>query len=86
MDTLTLFLSIGVPTFSAMAAYFIKTLMNRIESLETQMVFKTDDKDVRQVLADKLDPITKTLEDIKLQNQKLYDLYINLVSKNNDRQ
>lgn len=81
MDMLTIILSIGIPSLSAMAAYLVKNLLHRLDNLETQLQSKTSDVEVRQLLTDKLEPINKALDEIKNQNDKLYDLYIKLVSK-----
>ena len=59
----------------------MKNILQRIDVLETQVAERTTPVDVRQLLSDKLDPINKALEEIKEQNKKLLDLYINLVSR-----
>jgi len=79
--TLTILVSVGIPTILATAAYFMKNILQRIDVLETQVAERTTPVDVRQLLSDKLDPINKALEEIKEQNKKLLDLYINLVSR-----
>lgn len=54
-----------------------KLQMNRIQTLEEKLEHKITEKQTRQILTDKLEPIKEGLDDVQLKLDKLYDLLLN---------
>jgi hypothetical protein len=50
--------------------------MQRLDTLERQMVTKTDEHEVRQLLSDKVDPIKESMSEIKEKVDKVIDLLL----------
>lgn len=61
---------------TGMAAYFMRNLIMRLETLENKIQSKIDEPEVRQLLSDKLDPMKEDIAEIKGTVQKLFDLHI----------
>lgn len=53
--------------------FFVRSHMQRIDTIEKAMDTKLSEQQARQLLADKLDPVKETLEDVKDKINKLYD-------------
>jgi len=62
---------------------FIRSLMNRIKVLEDKVENKMDQRQVKELVSDKLDPLKEDLSEIKAQLVKLTD-YL-LINKHNDQ-
>jgi Tfp pilus assembly protein PilO len=76
----SLLLSISIPVitgFLSILGFWVKSMMNRIEKLEERQKTKQDEQQVRQLMADKVDPLKEKLEEIKDSVDRLYDLWIN---------
>lgn len=58
--------------------YLIRVQMGRIDMLEQHMVRKVEEPQVRQIIADKIDPLK---EDIQQVNNKLDTIYNILIHK-----
>lgn len=66
-------------------AYFFKSLViNRIEQLETKVESMINEPQVRQIIADKLDPIQLDVQEIKNDLKSLFLLQINEKLSRND--
>lgn len=57
-------------------AYFLRLQMQRLDTLEQQMPMKTTESEVRQILADKIDPIKESMSEIKDKVDKVIDLLL----------
>lgn len=78
MDISTdIIITVVVPVVMAIGAYVVKSIINRIEVLENKTGQHVSDTQVRQLLADKLDPMKSDLSEIKEAIKKLFELYIN---------
>lgn len=80
-DTLSKVAYIGGPLLLSIGAYFMRTIISRIEALENQGKITVSEPQVRQILVDKLDPIKDDLQEIKENIKKLFDLYVNNLKK-----
>lgn len=56
--------------------YIWRMTVSRIEMLELEVKDKTTQAEVRQILADRLDPIKEDLEEIKRLQEKIIDLHL----------
>jgi len=54
--------------------YIWKTMLHRIERLEEKIDTKIDEKTVRQLVSDKLDPLTQDIKELKDLVTKLLEL------------
>lgn len=73
---LTLVLSLVVPSVLGVVAYIVRAQMQRLDLLEQQMPMKMTEAEVRQVLADKVDPIKESMVEIKEKVDKVIDLLL----------
>lgn len=73
---LTLILSLVVPSVLGVVAYIVRAQMQRLDTLERQMITKTDEHEVRQLLSDKVDPIKESMSEIKEKVDKVIDLLL----------
>lgn len=80
MNYLTLVGYIIIPIISLFLIPFIRSYIvnfeSRIKNLESSIIHKVEESDVRLLITDKLDPVKDTLEDIKTQIEKLMDYLI----------
>lgn len=76
LPVLNLIIVIVIPIICGMVAYIVRNMIARIEALETKMERTVSEGGVRQILADKLDPIHDDLTEIKDSIKKLFDLYL----------
>lgn len=81
MDIYSIILYVGMPTVSAMVGYILKNLMTRIENLERQTSTLITEPQVRQIIFDKIEPISSNIETLNNKMDRLLDLYISLVNK-----
>lgn len=65
MDVFQIVSCIIIPIICAAVFPAIKGIYVRISTLETQLLTKVNDKQVRQLLEDKIDPIHQDLKEIK---------------------
>lgn len=76
-DTTRLFITyVLVPTVFAVVGFIARNFHVRLSSLETQIVRKLDQSEVRQIVSDKIDPIREDIHEIKEDLTKLIDLMI----------
>lgn len=78
---LSLFITIGSGVFG-LFAYFVRVQMQRLDTLEQQIITKMTEEETRQILSDKVDPIKEDMAEIKLKVDKVIDLLINKSNKN----
>lgn len=78
MDDFTkLMLMYGIiPIISSIGAYFMKSMLLRLKDIEKDLSHKVDEQSVRQLLADKIDPIADNVADLKGQVDKILDLLL----------
>jgi predicted secreted protein len=79
--TLESIIAIGITCASIICApvvYIARSFMQRIDTLEATVKEKISEKEVRQIVRDKLDPIKSDLEEIK-HNQEM--ILNHLISK-----
>jgi hypothetical protein len=75
---LQLLIYIILPTGITVIGYLVRGVMQRIENLEKTITSKMSEEDIRQLLADKIEPISSDICDIK---QTMKDLYNHLIQK-----
>lgn len=68
---------IGLPGVLAVLAWVFKNSLSRIEYIERKLEKTMSEADVRQIIADKLDPIREDVQEIRKKIDKLFDLYVN---------
>jgi Tfp pilus assembly protein PilO len=57
-------------------SFFLRAQMQRIDTLEDQIATKTSEAEVRQLLADKVDPLKEKMSEITEKVDKVIDLLI----------
>ena len=72
---------LAVPLVTALLTHIVRGLMQRIEYLEEKSRTQVNESEVRQILEDKLNPIT---EDIKFIRDKLEKVTDFLITRNKD--
>lgn len=76
-ENLALFLMyIVAPVIVAMGSYLMSTFLNRISTLEKTMVNKVEEPEVRQILADKIDPLREDISELKNKIELIYSLLL----------
>lgn len=65
-----------IPGIIGTVSYMIKTLLNRVESLEKEVPNKLDEREVRQLLGDKIDPLREDIHDLKGKIDRIMELLI----------
>lgn len=75
--TIKIILYIVGPTVLGVTGYLYKSIINRIDELEEKIEKKVTETVVRQILADKLDPLREDLKEIKDSIRNLFELYLN---------
>ena len=76
---LTTIVTIGTFVASAvlgLIAHVVRSQVQRIDDLEHSIMRKTDESEVRQIVADKVDPIKESMSEIKEKVDKVIDLLI----------
>jgi hypothetical protein len=70
---------IVIPVFtlgSSIGAFFMKSMIERIKELEDQMTNKLSEAAVRQIVADKVDPLKEDLKEIKDSLNQIFHLLL----------
>ena len=76
-DTLRLFVTyVIVPIIFAIIGFITRNFHMRLDALEKEMPLKLSQGEVRQLVADKIDPIREDIHEIKEDLTKLIDLMI----------
>lgn len=75
LQLLHILLLVVLPVISGMVVYIMRNILTRIEELEHKSLEIVSETDVRQILADKLDPIHDDLKEIKDSLKQLYNLF-----------
>ncbi len=55
---------------------FVKTIYGRVDHLEKQLPMKLDQQEVRQIVADKIDPMREDIHEIKAKLDRVMDILI----------
>lgn len=77
-DNVRILLLYGIiPSIIGGSTYFMKSLLVRISNLESTMPTKLDEKEVRQLLSDKLDPVREDLRKLEGKLDKITDILLN---------
>ncbi len=70
---------------SGLVAFIMKTMLSRLESVEQKADQAVTSHELRQILADKLEPMHADMKEVKDGLRQLFQLYITEVkSKNNE--
>lgn len=84
IDLITVLTYAALPLILTMGSFIVKSLFNRLDSLESKMASTTTEAQVRQIVSDRYDPLAQDIRDIKEYQEKLdskldklFDLYIN---------
>lgn len=83
IDLNTLMMYLGFPLILSLGTYVVRSLLQRIETLEGKMSNTVSEPQVRQLLQDRYDPIMQDIYEIKQMQQKLLDLYLQVQNKEN---
>jgi flagellar motor component MotA len=67
--------SIVIPILAGIGAFFVRSIMSRIEKLEQDLNSVVTETQVRQMLSDKLDPVKEDMTEIKDSIKRLFELY-----------
>lgn len=78
ISTAQIFLYIIAPIVFGLVGYIMKTMINRLDTLEFRMQETITEPEVRIILDDKLDPIHEDLKEIKHSLNQLYEVMLNL--------
>ena len=65
---------VAIPGIVGGATYFMKSLFERINTLEKEIPKKVEEVEVRQLLDDKIEPIREDIQELKITMGKIYDL------------
>lgn len=72
---------LGLTTFLGIFGYLVKDALGRLKRVEKSLEDKVTEQAVRQIVADKLDPIKEDLDEIKARVNQLLDMFLNDKSK-----
>jgi hypothetical protein len=67
---------LGVPAILGIGGWAMKTVSSRLSALEDEMVERTTDKQVRQIVSDKIDPLREDIHELKAKLDKIVDLLL----------
>ena len=65
-----------VPLVLGAVGFIMRNIHVRLDRLEEVITQKLDQKDVRQIISDKIDPIRDDIKDLKDQNSEILKLLI----------
>jgi HAMP domain-containing protein len=65
IETIITLAATGLAVLTAPLVYLWRSVMARLDNLETEMKKKISEEDVRQVINDKIEPINDKCDDIK---------------------
>lgn len=74
--TIPILVYVLLPTIVGAGAYFMKSFLDRVHTLEIKVQDKINETECRQLLSDKLDPLVNEIKDLKIQVTKIIDLLI----------
>lgn len=66
-----------LPGICGLVSFFIKSILNRITRIESILNTKVDEQEVRQLLADKVEPLREDVQELKVKLDKIIDILIN---------
>ena len=76
-EVLRLILVYGAaPIIFGLGAFIMRSAFKRLEEIEKNVLTKLDEQRVRQLLADKIDPLREDVHDLKSQLDKIYTLLL----------
>lgn len=67
---------IGLTTIIGALSYFARDVLNRLNKVEDSLKYTVTQPEVRQIVADKLDPIKEDLAGIDARVSKILDILI----------
>lgn len=73
---LNILLYVVLPPVLGTLGYIARTLMQRINELETKMVEKVTEAEVRQLISDKTSPIQEDLSEIKAVQHEILQILL----------
>jgi hypothetical protein len=65
------------PLVSGLGAFFVKSMINRVDTLEKAAPKKLEATDVKELLSYQLDPIREDIRELKTQVSKIVDMLMN---------
>lgn len=77
MEITQVLMYIVLPIMSALVANFLRGIMLRLDKLESRTEHQVSDAEVRQLLDDKLSPLSEDLKYIRDKIEKFTDILIN---------
>ena len=66
----------AIPLILTLGTYLVRNTFRRLENIEKDVSTKLDEARVRQLLADKIDPLREDVHDLKSQLDKIYSLLL----------
>lgn len=64
----------ALPSILGFGAFLVKSLLNRLDLVETLVDSKVNELRVRELLSDKVDPIREDIQELKVKLDKITDL------------
>jgi hypothetical protein len=65
-----------VPLVTALITYILRSFGQRLDAIEEKLNHRITETEVRQIIADKVDPLKESLKEIKDKIDKLFDLIL----------
>jgi len=76
MEWLNIIYYVVTPAVIMYAGHAMKTHVDRIEIMEKELLTKIDEKEVRTILADKIDPMKEDIAEIKVMLNHLLEVVL----------
>lgn len=78
MDEFTknLIIFVASPLILSIIGYFMKTHVDRIQVLEKEIDHKVNEREVRALMNDKLEPIREDIKELKATTDKILDILL----------
>lgn len=67
-----------VPICLSAAGYFVRAILKRLDVVEAKLEKTITESEVRQLLADKIEPLREDVLEIKRKIDRIFDLLLNL--------
>jgi hypothetical protein len=83
IDLTTLLMYLILPVVLTLVTYIARNLLGRLEAVEEKMSHATTEPQVRQLISDRYDPLAQDIREIKENQQKLFELVMQVINKSN---
>lgn len=67
---------IGIPALLGIGGFVMRSYVSRIDALEQVSKTKLDEPQIRQIIADKIDPIREDVQELKVKLDTIIELLI----------